>query len=283
MNCHRIIAVLAASFVSDQAVQAQKANLREDPKLQAKVTIVEVNLELSRVFERLQQATGVRFSLAAHIENHRPKLGGFAFRDTQVWVIMDLVARVDLEEGRWERAADGYRLTANASRAMQEPGSNVPFKGDLPKAERPVASQKKSPRDVHLRRDPKLQVKLSVPEQPKLQDILLGLQEATGLSFTLAEELQDHQPDFGKVHLRNVPAWVVMALVTESQMRDARWEKSDTGYRLVGKSLAVSQPTTNPWLVALWWVGGGIVALGALWAIRRRLGKKEKVSAAVAK
>jgi hypothetical protein len=163
------------------------------------------------------------------------------------------------------------------------PSKEQKVPGPTPKAQPPVNSQKSAPKDAHARRDPKRQVKLSVAERPKLQGILESLRESTGLSFTLAEELQDHQRDFGKVQLRNVPAWVVMGLVTESQMRDARWEKSDTGYHLVGKSLAVPKPSTNPWLVALWWVGGGIVALGALWAIRRRLGKKEKVLAATAK
>src|SRR5262245_6038061 len=117
---------------------------------------------------------------------------------------------------------------------------------------------------------------MSVGSEPTLETVLRDLRQATVLTFTLADYLQNHQPDFGKVHLRDVPAWVVMGLVTENQMQDGRWEKTDTGYRLEGKSLAMTLPVDTPTRAFLWWIGAGLVALGLLVAARWYLRYKGK-------
>jgi len=217
-------AVVLLSLYQPGSAQVQK--LRSDPKLHGKVTIVELNPELTAVFEKFELATGLKFNLNESISTHRPKLGSFQFPNTRVWAIMDLLPKFGLEEGRWEKTAEGYRLTA---------------KSILP--ERPASKPKAdAPKDLYLRMDPRLRAKLLLQKQPTLRTILRQLGEATGLRFVLAENLQRHEPWWDMSNLREAPAWMVMGLAAETQLRDGRWEKTDQGYRLTGISNVPKAP-----------------------------------------
>jgi hypothetical protein len=61
----------------------------------------------------------------------------------------------------------------------------------------------------------------------------------TGLNIEVSQGLADHDPDLGIIQPRKLPAWMVMSLVMEREVKDGQWEKTSNGYRLVGSSLAV--------------------------------------------
>lgn len=274
--CHifrRAIPIALLLGVS-QSARSDSKSIRDDPSLAAQVSIVEVDPDLLKVLSILENATGLTLRLDESLASHRAKLGGFAFRSTPAWVIMELLAKIDLDHGRWEKTTDGYRLTARASKAVKHPEAKV---GSTTHA------QKNLPKDLHVRTDPKLQAKLSVGTRPTLEAILRDLEQATRLKFTLADDLQSHAPDFGKVHLGNVPAWMIMALVTENQMQDGRWEKTETGYRLDGKSLVPRPPSDISTWVIICWALAGVLVLASLYLLRRRLARREKLTTLAAK
>jgi len=115
-----------------------------------------------------------------------------------------------------------------------------------------------------LRRDRRLAVLVIVGgDKPKLEEILQSLRGATGLLLTVADNLADHEPDFGKVNLGAHPrAWQVMEMVAHRQLRNGRWEKTENGYRLTGHSLVPVRPTTNLFVILLLWFLPGIVVVG---------------------
>ena len=60
----------------------------------------------------------MKFTLADNLAHHDPKLGGVKFVNTRAFAVMELIARNDIENGRWEKTEDGYRL---------EGGSHTPL------------------------------------------------------------------------------------------------------------------------------------------------------------
>ncbi len=124
-----------------------------------------------------------------------------------------------------------------------------------------------------LRQDPRLAVLVTLGgDNPKFEEVLQRLREATGLDLTIADNLADHEPDIGQLKLGDRPrAWQVMELVAHRQLQGGRWEKTENGYRLTGDSLALRQPTTNLFVVLLVWLLPGIAILGAAgFYLRRR-------------
>ncbi|HYV36607.1 MAG TPA: hypothetical protein VE988_12920 [Gemmataceae bacterium] len=113
-------------------------------------------------------------------------------------------------------------------------------------SQKKVSSKGKTPLeqndDLALQGDIRLRVRLSVRESPTLEGVLAALHEATGLDFTLEKNLQYHQPQIGKVFIREAYAWVFMSILAEADLENGHWEMTETGYRLTGKSLALRVP-----------------------------------------
>jgi hypothetical protein len=98
----------------------------------------------------------------------------------------------------------------------------------------------------YLRSDSRLQVSLHLEaEHPKLAHILARLHDATGLDIAVAENLQDHDPDFGYVQpsKQGYYAWQIMEMVAKQDLPNGYWEKTERGYRLVAPSLVANLPT----------------------------------------
>jgi hypothetical protein len=101
-----------------------------------------------------------------------------------------------------------------------------------------------------LRADSRLQALVTVlADDPGLDTVLAKLQDATGLTFAVAPNLFSHVPSLGSVQMRNAPAWSVMDLLAQTQLRGGRWERVPGGYVLHGESAAVPprpQPVAAP-------------------------------------
>jgi hypothetical protein len=75
-------------------------------------------------------------------------------------------------------------------------------------------------------------------------------------------------------------AWQIMEWVAGRQMENGRWEKTDTGYRLEGISLALKIPESSGF--PTWLVIGSILllALASAVVLRMRLGRRQPGGAA---
>ncbi|HWP85238.1 MAG TPA: hypothetical protein VNN17_08610, partial [Terriglobia bacterium] len=108
--------------------------------------------------------------------------------------------------------------------------------------------------DLSLRRDRRLHVKLAIQARnPPLSSLLSMLSRETGLKFTVAENLADHSPNLGHFQVTSAYAWAVMDFIALKDLKDGRWEKTATGYRLTGTSLvprATPQAAAAPPLLA---------------------------------
>ncbi len=118
-----------------------------------------------------------------------------------------------------------------------------------------------------LERDLKLHVSFNLDtSRPDLGHILEKLRAATGLEIETAAELANHQPDFGSIQpsKKGWHAFTIMRIVASRELENGRWEKTDRGYRLVGKSLAAAPtPAAGKPAGASLWLVGGAVLLGA--------------------
>src|SRR6266536_5867874 len=111
----------ALLLLSPHTAGGQSASFKADPQLHAKVTIVDRNPELSAIFDQFERATGLKFTLDEPILAHRPKLGEFQLRDAPVWRVMELIPKIGLVGGSWEKTPGGYRLTAKALAPRKDP------------------------------------------------------------------------------------------------------------------------------------------------------------------
>lgn len=106
--------------------------------------------------------------------------------------------------------------------------------------------------------DVRLHERLTIMENmPQLRHLLARLETATGLKFTLTDELADHEPNLGHLQLKNVRAYSVMEVIAERDLEKGRSEKTEKGYRLTGISKsfrALPQPS-------IWRLIGAIVLL----------------------
>jgi hypothetical protein len=252
--------------------------LLRDLKLHAKVTIVQDGPPLPEVLHTLSKATGLSLSVAKNLESHYPALGGVTMRNAPAWMVMKLVAEKDLEDGRWEKIEGGYRLIA--TRSLRE---------------KPVAGHPSQPEgkpDVYyLTLDQRLWAKLSVQEDPASLNVLQDrLQQATGLSMTLADNLQQHNPQLGGISFNNARAWELMKLIEGKDLKDGRWEKTPDGYRLA--ATASLRERDIPVLSVPWWqrplvlvsaFSLALAAIGFLVILQRSKRKEAKPGPAVAK
>ena len=123
--------------------------------------------------------------------------------------------------------------------------------------------------------DPVLRARFTVVEKkPKLDDMLRRLADATGLTFSLADNLSHHDPNLGEMDLKNVYAYSLMGIIARHDLDNGRWEKTETGYRLEGVSRSLrSPPSRFPWAWAAIGVAVMLMAAGAFVIFRGR-GKK---------
>jgi hypothetical protein len=94
--------------------------LRRDPKLQVVVEIEERGAKLSVLLQRMNRATGLTLTLDANLVNHRPDLG-FVQSSKQgyrAYDVMGIIERAQLENGRWLKTEQGYKLTGVSKAPM---------------------------------------------------------------------------------------------------------------------------------------------------------------------
>jgi len=106
--------------------------LRSDIKLRAKLTVKQGDAKLADMLRLLDRTTGLRVTLAENLTYHEPKLGMVQFPDAPAFALMELIAATDLENGRWVKNGDGYRLEGvSKSLAPPSPSSHVGFRWNL--------------------------------------------------------------------------------------------------------------------------------------------------------
>ncbi len=116
--------------VSKVFAKKMDPSIRQDPRLHAKVTLNMANPSVAEIFARIKDASGVELAVSPQLRDHRPQLGHIG--SGACYNLMELLAEKDIENGRWEKTATGYRLTG-ISRAAAAP---APVAGDGP----PVAA-----------------------------------------------------------------------------------------------------------------------------------------------
>jgi hypothetical protein len=89
--------------------------LSRDPNLLKIVSISELNPRVRDMLRKLSEATRLQITLADNLAGHQPEYGYLHFPDTAAWVLMELIAKMDVENGRWEKTETGYRLTGTPS------------------------------------------------------------------------------------------------------------------------------------------------------------------------
>jgi hypothetical protein len=248
--------------------------LRTDPRLKAPMTLNFASKPgTEELLEMMRKATGVALSLAKEPKNGEGKivLGNMAGR-APAWKVLQQIAVMQFADGKWEKAGDGYVLHGKPKIVI---GPDAEKKQAAAKKilQEAVAKKEEVSNQFPLRQDARLHPKMSViGVDPKLAEFLERLHKSTKLSFTLADNLDYHDPKFGSVKLPNVPACIVMEWIAQKDLDDGRWIKTDDGYRLEGTSRALRlPPRTFPWgwaVAAL--VGGSLIATGGFVIYRRR-------------
>jgi hypothetical protein len=90
-------------------------SLRKDLRLRPTLTVQEKNPDLTAVLARLEKATGLSLNLDDKLAEHRPQLGHVQLRDAPAWSVMEWVSQMQVEDGRWEKTTDGYRLIGQST------------------------------------------------------------------------------------------------------------------------------------------------------------------------
>jgi hypothetical protein len=228
------------------------------------------------LLEMVRKATGVALSLAEEPKEGEGKvvLGNMAGR-APAWKVMQQIAVMLFTDGKWEKAGDGYVLHGKP-KVVIGPDAEKKQASAKEKLQEALAKREERLKQFPLRADPRLDPKISViGVDPKLAEFLESLHQRTKLRFTLAENLDYHDPKFGSVKLPNVPACIVMEWIAQKDLDDGHWVKTDDGYRLEGTSRALRlPPRTVPWgwaVAAI--VGGSLIATGGFVIYRRRASK----------
>jgi len=245
--------------------------LRDDPALQIEVALTGPGLTLAQLMAGAQKATGRRLSVDPKLGEHQPVFQQKLHKGP-AWAVMQMMAVKQLTDGRWVKTADGYQLTATESKYAKAQAEKKAFEEAQAKGVKAYADFIK----FHpLGLDVKLHARLTVVERrPKLADLLGRLSAATGLNFSLADNLTYHDPDLGHIDLKNMGAYSFMEIIAKSDLGDGRWEKTNDGYRLEGVSRALRPPARPfPWAWAAVVVAITLLAAGAF-VIYRRRGKK---------
>lgn len=231
-----ILAALLAAMGSETKVPAVKNEakpassvkvnpLTRDKRLYAQVTIDE-HPTLPQIIDRVRTVSGVELTIAPNLKDHKPNFGSIQ-AGPKGWFAYQLmgIATQQLENGRWEKVGDGYRL---------EGTSAVP-----PPVKTPVVGNP-------LRYDNRLYAFAHVePLNPSVQHIAERVAAATGLEITISPALQGHKPKLGYIQ-PNAKGWRAYDLmeIATRKLANGRWEKTAAGYQLVGGAEAVAVATT---------------------------------------
>lgn len=116
-----------------------------------------------------------------------------------------------------------------AFQAIAKQAGSTPEKGALTL---PFVDGKKD--FLHL--DDRLQVKMPLRlRNPRPQDVLKRLQQATNLTFAMDENVDPETPAWGSIQMHQTLAWNVMRQLAKVPSVQGTWEQTADGYRLVGK------------------------------------------------
>ncbi len=92
------------------------------------------------------------------------------------------------------------------------------------------------------------------PNRPTVAHILEKVNKATGIELALASNLTAHAPDLGYINPNKDGhfAFHLLEMLAKVEIKNARWEKTASGYRLEGDSIApagrnlvMGNPTPN--------------------------------------
>lgn len=231
-------------------VQA-KENLRllmTDKRLQAALPVLETDPDLDDLLQRLAKATGLRFRLDKNIADHRPLFGRVHLKHGTAWLVMDLIAKTQLDDGRWSKEGDGFVLTARESTSAHAQASRQAQRAVQERHAKERAEREALERAFPLRFDARCLAKLVLTDpRPKLDRLLHDLGDVSGLKLVVADRLTGHDPDLGHIKPDAYPVFALMELVAKRQLEDGRWEKIEGGYRLNGVSTAPAKPASSLW------------------------------------
>src|SRR5262249_20297857 len=90
-----------AEEVKANAAVAKFHPLGLDPKLRARLAVVEKHPKLSDVLARLGACSGLNFDLADNLTYHDPDLGVVTLPNVAAYSVMELITDKDLDNGRW--------------------------------------------------------------------------------------------------------------------------------------------------------------------------------------
>jgi hypothetical protein len=270
-------------------VAREQSNTQQDDWVNVLKTDPRLSISLSFKFSQrppteyvlglVKKATGVSLSLARESEMIGATFGPMTFYNVPAWTVLQQIAATQVRDGRWEKSANGYILHGQPS-----PNGLYVDGADGEKARiaakeafhKQLAQTEKAADDflrMHpLSADPKLRVKLTVIEKDAtLPHLMDRLEETTGLSFTLSENLVYHEPGFGHIDVKNGLAFSIMGIIATTDLDNGRWVRTDTGYRLEGASRALRPPPSPfPWIL----VTLCVVMLAAGLVTYRKRGRK---------
>ena len=152
------------------------------------------------------------------------------------------------------------------------------YEREIAEAEKARANfAKKHPLGLDLR----LRKTFDVKKCAGFGQLMEQMREATGLDFTLADELKHHDPVLGFVDQHNAPAYWVMEGILLYDLHEGRWVKTDDGYRLEGISRTLQPPPTPRTYTWAWATGAAMLTLaaaGGAFVIYRRRSKQPAAS-----
>ncbi len=239
--------------------------LRSDPRLKVPVKLKFASRPTSEeLLDIVRKATGVALTLAEEPKGSKVIFGSMS-GNAPAWKVMELLAKTQFTDGRWEKTGDGYvlhgkpKVVISPELAKEQTAKRKVIEAAAIKTAQAVGDFAK----YHpLGLDPKLRAPLTIVEKnPKLLSLLDRLGACTGLDFTLADNLTYHDPVMGHFQLKNTFAYSLMEIIAQRDLDDGRWEKIDGGYRLEGTSKALRRPPPGfPWQRVAW----GLAGLGVL-------------------
>ncbi len=95
------------------------AELKNDPRLQARVTASFKKPRVDDLILCLEKATGLKYATNGMVETTLESFGSVSFRNTPAWIVMQELARSGAVRGRWEKGSDGYTLIGSLGTEAQ--------------------------------------------------------------------------------------------------------------------------------------------------------------------
>lgn len=90
---------------------AGSPELRQDPRLQVKLTCDLVKPRLFELLERLQARTGVAFTADENIRGTRVVFWSLSLHEVPAWSLMTRMREALVVKGAWKRVKEGYHLS----------------------------------------------------------------------------------------------------------------------------------------------------------------------------